>query len=190
MVISQIIRLDQYSPLAWLFWDYAGRIGALFVLLAFPQARAIAFQRQPLRTSWWETILWVVGMALLSLTVTHWISEDINAWMPGTALGGYPKVQGELWLFDMTVGVALVGFHEEILFRRCARAVFRPWVGDGARMVILTAFLFAAYHWWTGLGNIASVFVFGIYAMLFLRRTGAIWPLVLGHFLTDAIAFS
>jgi hypothetical protein len=189
MLVSQIIRLQQDTALAWLLCDYAGRLGTLLILFSIPQARVVAFRTQALRTSWWETTLWIIGMPLFSFTIEHWISSGINGWIPNTALGRYPEAEGGLWLFDVTVGVALVAFHEEILFRRCARAVFGPMVGDGAWMVILTSLLFAAYHWWTGLGNIAAVFIFGLYAMLFLRRTGAIWPLVVGHFLTDAIAF-
>ena len=32
MVLSQIVRLEQSDPATWIFWDYAGRLGALAVL--------------------------------------------------------------------------------------------------------------------------------------------------------------
>ena len=34
MVVSQIVRLEQSDAATWIFWDYAGRLGAL----AIPEA--------------------------------------------------------------------------------------------------------------------------------------------------------
>jgi len=39
MVASQIVRLRQSDPAAWIFWDYAGRLGALAVLGTIAAAR-------------------------------------------------------------------------------------------------------------------------------------------------------
>src|SRR5712672_1907068 len=36
MVASQVVRLQQLDPAAWIAWDYAGRLGALAVLAAIP----------------------------------------------------------------------------------------------------------------------------------------------------------
>src|SRR5436309_3433485 len=44
MVVSQIVRLEQSDPATWIFWDYAGRVGALAVLAAIPSGRIVAFQ--------------------------------------------------------------------------------------------------------------------------------------------------
>ena len=190
MVASQVIRLHQTSPLYWLLCDYSGRIGALLILAAIPAARAVAFRPQRLLTSWWETALWIVGLPVLFGTVCQWVSHSINYLIPHTLLGLFPAPQGWLNVFDLTAGLTLVAYHEETIFRRCAREVFNPVCGDGAIMVVLTSLLFAAYHWTTGLGNIAATFIFALFAMLGLRRTGALWPLVMAHFLTDFVRFT
>jgi uncharacterized protein len=62
MVVSQIVRLQQSDPAAWIFWDYAGRLGALAVLGAIPSARTIAFRFEPFRMARWEAAIWIIGI--------------------------------------------------------------------------------------------------------------------------------
>jgi hypothetical protein len=47
-----------------------------------------------------------------------------------------------------------------------------------------------AYHWWTGIGNIIEAVLIGVLLMLFYRRSAALWPVVLGHYLTDIVDFA
>jgi membrane protease YdiL (CAAX protease family) len=190
MVLSQLARLQQTTASGWLLCDYSGRIGALLLLAAIPSARAVAYRRQSVRTSWWETGLWIVGLPVLFCTFCHWISHVVNRLIPHTSLGYYYPPHGWLHLFDLTLGLALVSFHEEVIFRRCAREIFPSFCGNGTRLVIFSAILFAAYHWTTGLGNIIATFIFGVGAMIGFRRTEALWPMVAAHFLTDFFRFA
>jgi membrane protease YdiL (CAAX protease family) len=50
--------------------------------------------------------------------------------------------------------------------------------------------LFGAFHWWTGIPNIIYATVFGIAAMWIYQRAGALWPLVVIHYLADLFAFT
>ncbi len=190
MVLSQIVRLEQTTAAGWIVCDYAGRIGALLVLAAIPAARAIAFQRQPLRVSWGEVLLWMAALVLIDPFFSRWLVPLVNSWISHTRIGHYVAPSGWLNLLDLSFGLALVAVHEEIVFRRCARAVLSLWWGDGAVMVMVSSLLFAAYHWTTGLGNIVAVFFFGLYAMLFYKRVGALWPMMVAHFLVDLVDFS
>jgi uncharacterized protein len=190
MVAAQLLRLQQTDPAAWLFWDYAGRIAALTVLVAIPSARTIAFQHEELRPSHWEGALKIIVIVvLLDSCLGPWVGRTINAAHPGTALGAYPASTGWLRAFDLCAGLALVAYHEEIVFRRGARSLFRAWLGDGCAMIVVTSLLFAAYHWWTGIGNICVVFLAGTALMLAYRFLGALWPVVLIHYLMDLRAF-
>jgi membrane protease YdiL (CAAX protease family) len=83
----------------------------------------------------------------------------------------------------------LVAYHEEIVFRRCASEIFGASGNDVFR-ILASSLLFTAYHWWTGITQMSAMFFFGICMMIFLMRTGAIWPLVLTHYLVDLIWFS
>src|SRR5262245_66443606 len=64
MVVSQIVRLEQSDPATWIFWDYAGRVGALAVLGAIPSARNVAFRWARLRMTYWQVASWIVGIVL------------------------------------------------------------------------------------------------------------------------------
>jgi uncharacterized protein len=76
------------------------------------------------------------------------------------------------------------------VFRRCARHVLKIYMDDGNALVLVTSLLFGAYHWWTGVGNIIEAVMMGVLLMLFFRRSAALWPVVLGHYLTDIVDFA
>jgi uncharacterized protein len=187
---SQIVRLQESDPAAWIFWDYAGRLGALAVLAAIPFARKIAFGRERLRITLWQSAIWVIGIVLVDHYLCGWIRRTINSALPATVLGHYPETHGLLQLLDLTFGIALVAFSEEVVFRRCARIFFRRYINDDWILVISTSILFGAYHWWTGIGNIVEAVLIGVLLMLFYLRSAALWPVVLAHYLTDVVDFA
>jgi membrane protease YdiL (CAAX protease family) len=189
MVVSQILRLQQSDPAAWIVWDYAGRLGALAVLGAIPSARIVAFKWERLRIALWEVTIWIVGIVLVDHYLCGWIRRTLNAALPATVLGGFPETHGLLHIVDATFGLALVAFSEEIVFRRCARHLFQLYLNNGLAVVGVTSILFGAYHWWTGIGNIVEAALIGVLLMLFYRRSEALWPVVLAHYLTDVVDF-
>jgi hypothetical protein len=190
MVASQFVRLHQLDPGTWIFWDYAGRLGGLAVLAAIPSARAVAFRRQRLRMALWKVALWIAGIVVGDHYLGGWARRTINTVLPATVLGVYPQPSGWLYLVDVVFGIALVAYSEEIVFRRCARHLFQIYLGDGYVSVFVASFLFGAYHWWTGVGGIVEAAMMGVLLMLFLRRSEALWPVVLGHYLTDIVDFA
>jgi hypothetical protein len=190
MVASQIIRLQQSDPATWIFWDYAGRLGALAVLGAVPSAQTVTFRRERLLLAWWEVALWIGGIVLADHYLGGWFRRTINTALPATVLGGYAKPNGWLYTVDVVFGLALVAYSEEVVFRRCARQLFQTYLGDGYALVAATSLLFGAYHWWTGVGNIVEAALMGVLLMMFYRQSAALWPVVLGHYLTDIVDFA
>jgi len=190
MVASQILRLQQSDPTTWIFWDYAGRLGTLAMLAAIPSIRTVAFRWEKLQISLWEASLWIVGLVLADHYLAGWIRRTINASLPATVLGTYPRLSGWLYFVDVTFGITLVAYSEEIVFRRCARHMFQIYLNDGYALIVVTSLLFGAYHWWTGVGNIVEAALMGVLLMLFYRRSAALWPVVLGHYLTDIADFA
>ena len=188
MLGSQVLRLHQHEAGGWLFWDYAGRLAGLAVLAA--TARPVMFRREKLRMPWMQIPLWVLGVVLVDHYLGGWIRTIGNNLFPSTVLGPYPQPSGWLRWFDTVFGIGLVAFSEEVVFRRCARYVFKPYLGDGSLLVLATSLLFGAYHWWTGVGNILEAVLMGALFMLFLQRSGSLWPVVLSHYLTDLIDFA
>jgi membrane protease YdiL (CAAX protease family) len=189
MVTSQIVRLHQSQVANWIFWDYAGRVSALAILAAIPAARAVAFRWDKRQMSLWEITLWIL-VILIAERISQWASHFINATFQMTVLGTYPRLSGWLYLIDLGLGLALVAFSEEIIFRRCARHVLQPYLGDGNVALVVTSLAFGCYHWWAGLGNVVAATMIGILFMLMLKRSTALWPVVLAHYVIDMLAFS
>jgi uncharacterized protein len=94
MVASQIVRLQQSDPAAWIFWDYAGRLSALAVLGVIPSARRIAFGRERLRMAHWEIGIWIAGIVLVDHYLCGWMRRTLNSALPSTVLGHYPEPHG------------------------------------------------------------------------------------------------
>jgi membrane protease YdiL (CAAX protease family) len=188
MIVSQVLRLHHHDAASWLFWDYTGRLCGLAVLAAIPAARVVAFRSEVRRLPLWTIALWIAGIVLMCIGLVG-LGRIINAVFPMTIPGGYPRPDGWLHLVDLTFGLALVAFSEEIIFRRCARHILQAHLGDGPLLVLATSLLFGAYHWWTGLGNMISASITGALFVLFYQRSGALWPVVLAHYFVDLYFF-
>ena len=139
--------------------------------------------------TYWEAASWIISIVLFDHYVCGWIRCTLNTALPATVLGGYPETHGWLHIVDVVFGLALVAYSEEIVFRRCARHLFQIYLNDGYALVVVTSLLFGAYHWWTGIGNIVEAVLMGVLLMLFYRRSAALWPVVLGYYLTDIVDF-
>lgn len=189
MIASQVLRLHQHDAGAWIFWDYAGRLCGLGVLVGIPSARAVAFRRDKRRLPLQKIALWIAAIVLACIYLAGWV-KTINAAFPMTVLGAYPRPRGWLCRVDLVFGAALVAFSEEIVFRRWARHVFQPHLGDGWFLVLATSLLFGCYHWWAGLGHIVYAAVAGALFMRFYQRSGVLWPVVLAHYLIDLYPFT
>ena len=83
----------------------------------------------------WKVALWIVAIVIAD----HYLGgarPTINAALPATVLGVYPQSSGWLYLVDLTFGLALVAYSEEIIFRRCARYTLKSYLSDGYAKVV------------------------------------------------------
>ena len=102
-----------------------------------------------------------------------------------------PSTLDDAWweIIVLLIWSAANAFSEEIvvvmwLITRLQQLRIPPWVA-----LLLSAVLRGSYHlyqgWSAGLGNIIMGLIFGTYYL----KTSRVWPLILGHFLIDAVAF-
>jgi hypothetical protein len=187
LVLSQLIRLHQRDAAGWLACDYLGRCGALAVLAAIPLARQVAFKRDQLRAGAWVAVGWIVGLVIIHRLAYRWLMPAVEAVLPGTRFGDYAAPQGWLLAFDLTFGIALVALTEEVVFRRCLGQLLHTAVRNARVVIPFSAIIFAGYHWWSGIGNIVVAFMSGVLFMTAYTRIGALWPLVIAHYLVDVI---
>lgn len=188
MLPTQVFRLFQEAPLPWLLADYGGRLLALLVIVLLPAGRWCLRRKSPLQVSRVEALLWVAALAILfgASLFPSWLAGHL----PQTALGQYPQPTGWLRLFDLTFGLALVALHEELVFRQLARAALEKLLRRPVAVIVASALIFAVYHWWTGIGNMATVFCYGLLAMICYRRAGRLWPVVVAHYHIDLLQFA
>lgn len=192
MLPTQIFRLSQADPLPWLMADYAGRFAAIGVLLALPAGRWCLRHPDRLRAGLLgggllEIGLWCAAIVLLfHATPLDTILAQI---LPETALGGYPRPEGWLYFVDLTLGLAMVSLHEELVFRKVGYHALKSVLHSEIVIVLVSALIFGLYHWWRGAPGILGAALYGLLAMPCYRRTGSIWPIVFAHFLVDYLAF-
>lgn len=102
-----------------------------------------------------------------------------------------PSTLDDAWweIIVLLIWSAANAFSEEIvvvmwLITRLQQLRIPPWVA-----LLLSAVLRGSYHlyqgWSAGLGNIIMGLILGAYYL----KTRRVWPLILGHFLIDAVAF-
>jgi len=185
--IGQIVRLQQTDPLAWLAADYLMRIACLAILAAPPALRKQVYAHEWRDVHFVEMVFWALTIALF-LWVTEGLWPALGALIAIPSLGGYPELHDVTRLFDLTFGLALVAVEEELLWRRAMRIALVK-LGDGSRVVLVSALLFGAYHWWRGGPTIIAAAVFGALAMQFYRRTGVLWPMIVIHYFCDLFVF-
>jgi membrane protease YdiL (CAAX protease family) len=179
----QLWRLAQDEVASWYAVDYLMRVAILVLLAIVPVARLQAYRTTRLGIGWGELALWMLGVvpiiALGRLSIEYLVPA-----LPDISLGAFPRSYGVLHLIDLSFGLVLAAAHEEIFFRRFARAAFQRF-GDGALMIAVTSVVFGLFHWWTGLPNMIMAAVAGAYLMLLYRRAGALWPCVAAHYAID-----
>lgn len=188
MLPTQMTRLFMTEALLWLIADYGGRLLSISVILVLPAGQWCLRQKDRLRVDPFEAFLWIALFVFLFKMTP--LDRMLGGFMPGTALGTYPRPSGGLYLFDLTIGIALVAFQEELVFRKLAYYALRRVTANETIIVFASAIVFTAFHWWTGIGNMIGVALFSLLAMPCYHRTGSLWPIGLAHYLLDFLSFA
>lgn len=142
------------------------------------------------KMKWWETI------GFRRLNKKHIYLLVIPALpMIGNMLGSYKQIEIGFYIYYLLLNL-LVGFVEEGIYRGL---MLRVLLKKGVwKAVIITSMLFslshimnalAGWNWLHVLLQLGYAFAFGFGWAAFALRTGAIWPLMLVHFLGNFFSF-
>lgn len=170
--------ISRLIPLA-IAWHLVRRSGQGWAMFGLGRMRVSHFVASAVMLS-------VVGIALDQCGLAFWEKT-----LPDTAMGGYPVEGVFLEWFDLTMGLLLVAFSEEVVFRSAAAQFF-----DKLGMIpfyLVTALLFGAAHWSGGIALVVSASFIGATFMYFYRATdsgGRLWPIVFAHFAVNFVDFS
>ena len=87
----------------------------------------------------------------------------------------------------MLVAYLLNSFSEEGAIRVIAVTRLQAIAKSPIAAILVANFLFASYHLYQGWLSAIGVFVFGIFLSLVFSWTKSIWPIVLGHTLSNVV---
>ena len=87
--------------------------------------------------------------------------------------------------YAMTAGIVEELYYRGIFFR-IVQKLSHPRIF----YLTLSPALFAIAHWEQGIQNILSTWIYGFVFCMFFLRFRNLWPLILGHIITDFIWFS
>ena len=175
----------------WIWLDYAQRLVAVAIALwALRQAYVtrvdLGLTAIPLASFLkWTAVTAAAAMAYL------YLSEFILApYFPKGAIGSVPfDPDSPLFLFDLTFGLLLVGFSEELVCRGLTLSVLKKRLPIPA-VYAVSALLFSLMHWSLSTHNLVDAFVYGLIFVPATLATGTIWPGVVVHFLVNFVLYT
>lgn len=164
----------------------------LLVIMRGQSLRDIGFRR-PNRL--WMLPLWGLGMLVTFVFVQNVslmaLSQVIE--VPRPELSRYDFLYHNVPALVSMLAVVWVtaSLPEEMIYRGFVFDRLERIVGTGARakaaIVVLSALFFGAVHFHAGFGGVLTTFIMGlVWGVMFVLTRRNIWPLILGHYLTDA----
>jgi membrane protease YdiL (CAAX protease family) len=176
----------------WLTIDYVClKLVPLVIILWLVRSRRLAAA-----DFGWQPLPWKSFLAAFALMTVLAMLLDHNGYLvlqtfPGyERLGGMPQIASLTWNWiDLTVGLALVGLMEELIFRGLAGTVLSLYLEPRA-VVAVSALAFGLIHWSLGWHSVVVTGAIGAVFMVAYQRLKSITPLVLAHFVVNFVAFS
>ncbi|MDU0479165.1 type II CAAX endopeptidase family protein [Staphylococcus chromogenes] len=169
------VSLQLCSALVLVAWGGLG----LFLLAGDGVSLARFRRKDWLPGAGLAALIGIPGLAFYVGAVAFGLSKEV---VPSALAGWWAPLVLLVWSFANAFGeeFVVVGW----FMKRLEALGFSSWA-----VLACSAVLRGSYHLYQGIsagfGNIIMGLVFGYY----FQRTGRVWPLVLAHFLIDAVAF-
>lgn len=188
--LNDIAFMATETAPGWLAADYGSKILALAILFAAaPLRRAVAGTAAPPRAIPEACVLTVVAAA--AIIAADWLLRvPVNIEIESWVLFTYPALDSPvLYWTDITFGLALTAFSEELVFRGLFARLMAPIFPGALAMTVASAVVFALIHWSHGVTAMAVAFLAGLVLMALYRRTGSLLPAMAAHYLVDVWDF-
>ena len=178
------VLVDAQSTTSWL--DLALQLTSALVLVAWG---ALAWYLLGAKFHWPRWRDWGVGAGLAALIGLPGLAFYVAAVHVGLSKVVVPATDAVqiptslMWAFAN-------GFGEEVvvvmyLMRRLTQLGWSRW-----QTIAASSLLRGSYHLYQGISAGFGNIVMGVVFCWYYDRTGRIWPLVIAHFLIDAVAFT
>ena len=180
---QKTVLVDAQSSVSWL--DLALQLTSAFVLVGWGGLAWYLLGERWRGPTWrdlgrgagFAALIGLPGLALYVSAVHLGLSKVV---VPATDAAQIPT--SLLWAFAN-------GFGEEVvvvmyLLTRLGKLGWKPW-----QAIAASATLRGSYHLYQGFSAGFGNLVMGVVFAWYFHKTGRVWPLVLAHFLIDAVAF-
>ena len=197
-IMSHLSQDQPYSLDDILF--YTGVIASLALVVLLVLLRLLcgeSFGHLNLkRARWWQDVLGGVGLTVLTLGTLYLLGPVIEQVLPRAPQSGLGNVMNGLvrdpWRLALFLGpILLIG---TACFEEVVRVFFlsRWWkIASGAAWrwlgVLISAALFGLAHLYQGPGGMANTAISGLILAIVYLRFGRVWPLIISHYLHDAL---
>jgi membrane protease YdiL (CAAX protease family) len=146
---------------------------------------------------WWQDVLSIIFLTFVSLVVLPFIIQPVLDLLPPQEMSDLENLFTGLaenwWVAALFIGPVLmlgVGFEE------ISRAFFlkHAWKAGPSRVaqwfnILLSALVFGLAHLYQGPTGIVRTAIYGLVMAVYYRFFGRLWPMVVSHYLHDAIQF-
>ena len=141
-----------------------------------------------------------IGLVLLASAVfaplcygVYYYSHDyFSLLFPGQGFFQYDSIVPESGFFYYLVIIYFAlsaGLVEEFLFRGLLYSAFSGFKHSLGLFLVISPILFSLVHWEDGIANLASTYIVGVFMAIAYLGFRNLWPLVIGHIVTDLVWF-
>jgi len=171
-------------------WDYVHRLLTLSAIFAYAPLRRLALATPGAVASVPVSVLACLMTLLACRPVSVKLAEWMSAWSPDAELYRWAQISDlALYWFDLSIGLVLVAYSEELIFRKLMWESLRRRVSGPLLPALISAGVFSLAHWATGVDNMAFNFISGLAFWAAYRLTGRLSVPVAAHYLSGLYGF-
>ena len=141
-----------------------------------------------------------IGLVLLACAVfaplcygVYYYSYDFfSSLFPGQGFFQYDSIvpeSGILYYLVIIYFALSAGLVEEFLFHGLLYCAFSGFKHSLGLFLVISPILFSLVHWEDGVANLASTYIVGVFMAIAYLGFRNLWPLVIGHIVTDLVWF-
>jgi hypothetical protein len=145
---------------------------------------------------WWKDVVGGVVLGAITLGLHMLLQGPLNRMFPREPVSGlgdfFNGLAENVWLLVLFVGpilwIGVAGFEELTRIFLLSR-LWKIWSADAWRWsaVLLSAVLFGLVHLYQGTAGIVDTGIHGLVLAAYYLVFGRAWPLIISHYLHDAI---
>lgn len=176
----------------WLAIDYtAVKLLPLLVLAWLISRKEAGLSSLGLRMTSAASFWGVLSVGFLSAAFIEQNSYLLTGLLPGAPLGKMPEIISPVWRWvDLTLGLAMVGVVEELVFRGYLRLFLFRYTRRNWLVILVSAMAFGFIHWGGGVQKVVSASAIGAVFMALYLRTRSLPAIMAAHYLVNFVAFS